>query len=70
VPVLCKKETGAGAVDEAVISTNPDTAFRWSSADQMWIFNLSTSNLVAGTKYTYYIPLIDDTNIFFTFGAK
>jgi hypothetical protein len=70
VPVLCKKEPGVGSVDEAVISSNPDTAFRWSSADQMWIFNLSTSNLAAGSKYTYYIPLIDDTNIFFTFGVK
>jgi hypothetical protein len=71
VPVLCKKETGlVGGVDEAVISTNPDTSFRWSSADQSWVFNLATSNLAAGSKYTYYIPLIDDTNIFFTFGVK
>jgi hypothetical protein len=70
VPVLCKRETGVGAVDEAVVSTNADTSFRWSSADQMWIFNLATSNLAAGSKYTYYIPLIDDTNIFFTFGVK
>jgi hypothetical protein len=70
VPVLCRKESGAGAVDEAVVSTNPDTSFRWSSADQMWIFNLATNTLVAGSKYTYYIPLIDDTNIFFTFGVK
>jgi hypothetical protein len=71
VPVLCKKETGlVGGVDEAVISTNPDTSFRWSPADRAWVFNLATSNLASGSKYTYYIPLIDDTNIFFTFGVK
>jgi len=29
-------------VDEAVDSTTPDTTFRWSSTDQLWIFNTKT----------------------------
>ena len=70
VPVFCRREAGVGAIDEAVYSTNADTSFRWSSGDQLWIFNFSTDKLSAGSKYTYYIPLIDDTNIFFTFGLK
>jgi hypothetical protein len=70
VPVFCRRRPGVSGVDEAVSSTNADTSFRWSSADRSWVFNLSTNNLVSGFKYTYYIPLIDDTNIFFTFGVK
>jgi hypothetical protein len=70
VPVFCRRRPGVSGVDEAVNSTNADTSFRWSSADRSWVFNLSTNNLVSGFKYTYYIPLIDDTNIFFTFGVK
>ena len=33
---------------EDIFSTTPDTAFRWSSTDQQWIFNLSTKGLGAG----------------------
>ena len=32
-------------LNATVDSTTPDTAFRWSSTDQLWIFNLSTKNL-------------------------
>jgi hypothetical protein len=53
-----------------VVSTTPDTSFRWSSTDQQWIYNLNTSNLTSGTKYTLVIPLNDNTFIFFTFGVK
>jgi hypothetical protein len=53
-----------------VYSTSRDTDFRWSSTDQQWIFNLSTENLDAGVTYTYYVPLVDGTNIMFKFGVK
>jgi hypothetical protein len=68
VPVLCKVSGGSGAVDEVVISNTPDTVFRFSSPQ--WIFNLATDNLASPRTYTYYIPLNDDTNIFFQFGLK
>ena len=31
-------------VDEDIYSTTPDTAFRWDSSGQQWIFNQSTKN--------------------------
>jgi hypothetical protein len=68
VPVLCKVIVRSGAVDEAVISNTPDTVFRFSSPQ--WVFNLATDNLAGARTYTYYIPLNDDTNIFFQFGLK
>ena len=34
-------------VDKAVVSTTPDTAFRWSAADQ-WIFNINTKSKMRG----------------------
>ncbi len=57
-------------VDEAVISTTPDTAFRWSSIDQQWIFNINTKNLSANTTYIYRITLNDSSTIQFQFGLK
>jgi len=56
------------AVDEDVYSTTPETAFRWSSTDQLWIFNLSTgkSNATlsqANITYRFQIKLIDGTII-------
>ncbi len=57
-------------VDEEVFSTTPDTAFRWSSTDQQWIFNISTKPLKANTTYTYRITLNDASNIEFLFGLK
>src|SRR5207249_4191109 len=42
---------GTTGVNEDVISTTPDTAFRWSASDQLWIFNLSTKNLSPNKKY-------------------
>lgn len=61
---------GAGGIDENVVSTTPDTAFRWDSTSQQWIFNMNTKNLKPGYKYTYRISLNDGSNIDFIFGLK
>jgi hypothetical protein len=55
---------------EIVVSTTPDTAFRWSSTDQQWIFNLNTKNLTAGYTYFYEITLNDGSVIPFNFYMK
>ena len=60
----------SGAVDEPVDSTTPDVAFRWSSSDQQWIFNINTKSLSANKRYTYEITLNDDSKITFAFGLK
>ena len=57
-------------VDEAVISTTPDVAFRWSSTDQQWIFNMNTKSLSAPTTYRYEIKLNDGSSILYQFGLK
>ncbi len=57
-------------VDEAVDSTTPDSAFRWSSSDQQWIFNISTKSLSKNKTYYYQITLNDGTTIDFHFGLK
>ena len=57
-------------VVEDLISTTPDTAFRWSSSDQQWIFNLNTKNLSANYTYRYTITLNDTSTIVFEFGLK
>ncbi len=57
-------------VIEDLISTTPDTAFRWSSSDQQWIFNLNTKNLSANYTYRYTITLNDTSTIVFEFGLK
>ncbi len=59
-----------GPIDEAVVSTTPDTAFRWSSADQQWIFNVNTKSLVANRTYNYEISLNDGSKILFRFGLR
>ena len=59
---LVKKLNGTGSeelVTEDMVSTTPDTAFRWSSTDQQWIFNLNTKNLAVGYTYYYEIGLGD-----------
>jgi hypothetical protein len=60
----------SATLNEEVISTTPDNAFRWSATDQQWIFNLNTKNLSAGVKYTYEIKLNDGSSIVFSFTAK
>ena len=57
-------------VDEAVVSTTPDTAFRWSASDQQWIFNINTKSLSASKTYVYLITLNDGSTIKFQFGLK
>src|SRR5205823_3718339 len=47
--------TTASDVNEAVVSTTPDTTFRWDSSDRQWIFNVNTKNLNANTTYAYAI---------------
>jgi hypothetical protein len=56
--------------DEAVVSTTPDTAFRWSATDQQWIFNMSTKPLQTGRTYVYQITLNDGSTIDFRFGLR
>jgi len=54
-----------------VVDTNvPDTAFRWDSTDQQWIFNITTVNLAAGSTYVYTITLNDGSTIIFQFGLR
>jgi hypothetical protein len=60
----------ASNVDEAVDSTTPDTAFRWSADGQQWIFNINTKKLTPGYTYVYLITLDDDSTITFQFGLK
>jgi MBG domain-containing protein/YDG domain-containing protein len=59
-----------GAVDETVVSTTPDTDFRWSATDQQWIFNMGTKSLPSGKKYYYAITLKDGSTITFNFSLK
>jgi hypothetical protein len=42
-------------VNESGYTDVPDAAFRWSS--NQWIFNMATSNLTAGSTYTFHINL-------------
>ncbi|HYT71450.1 MAG TPA: PxKF domain-containing protein [Gemmatimonadales bacterium] len=55
---------------EQVVSTTPDTYFRWDPTDQQWIFNLNTKNLTAGYTYYYEITLNDGSKIKFDFYSK
>ena len=66
---------GVGAADpntvnEPVVSTTPDTAFRWDPTDRQWVFNVSTKNLNAGSKYFFRITLNDGSVIDFAFNLK
>jgi hypothetical protein len=60
----------ASTVDEPVSSTNADTAFRWDPSGQQWIFNTSTSNMMANDTYVFTITLNDGTSILFQYGLK
>jgi hypothetical protein len=57
------------SVNETAVNDIPDAAFRWDASGQQWIFNMSTSNLNAGTTYTYQINLAYG-NIQFRLGMK
>jgi hypothetical protein len=60
--------TISATVDDTVTSTTPDSSFRWDSAAQQWIFNVSTKPLSAQTTYVYSIGLNDGSTIFFRYG--
>lgn len=65
--------SGAGTgvqVEEVVLSTTPDTAFRWDPSAQHWIFNMSTKHLAANQTYLYRITLNDESVIEFRFGLR
>lgn len=62
--------TATTNVEDIVDTNNPDTAFRWDSTDQQWIFNISTQNLAANSTYVYTISLNDGTTINFQFGLR
>jgi hypothetical protein len=66
--------SSAITVDEDVYSTTPDTAFRWDSTGQQWIFNQSTKNNgtlnQTGMTYFFTINLNDGTSIYFQYGLK
>jgi len=57
-------------VNETVSSTSSDTALRWDSTNQRWIFNTRTTSLAANQTYVYAITLNDGTAIQFQFGLS
>jgi hypothetical protein len=57
-------------VNEAIVSTTPDSAFRWDSTGQQWIFNLNTKGLQAPSTQSGIITLNDGSTITFYFGLK
>lgn len=63
-------EPAGASVNEDVVSTTPDQAFRWDPTAQQWIFNISTKGFTPGAKYAYTITLNDGSTIPFSFGVK
>ncbi len=49
------------SVNETIVSTTPDTAFRWDPTGQQWIFNLATSGLSKNATAVFTIMLNDGT---------
>jgi hypothetical protein len=62
--------TDVSTVNEDAVSTTPDTAFRWDTTGQQWIFNLNTKSLNANKTYVYLVTLNDGSTITFQFGLK
>ena len=62
--------TAFSDANEAVDSTTPDTTFRWSPTDQLWIFNINTKGLAANKTYLFRVSLNDNTFLDFRFGLK
>ena len=62
--------TTVDTVNEEVTATTPDAGFRWDSAGQQWVFNISTKNLTSSKTYVYEIALNDGTKIPFRYGLK
>ncbi len=61
---------GTVAVNEDVVSTTPDSAFRWDATAQQWIFNIATKGQTSGTKLGYVITLNDGSTIPFSISLK
>jgi hypothetical protein len=68
--MLMSSSNNYSEANEVVDSTTPDTAFRWSPTDQLWIFNISTRSLAANKGYLFRVALSDGTFIDFAFGLK
>lgn len=62
--------TASSTVQDLVDSNLPDAVFRWDATAQQWIFNITTSNLPAGSTYVYTVGLDDGTTINFQFGLR
>lgn len=60
----------ASNVNETVPSTTPDTAFRWDSGAEQWIFNISTASQAANKTYVYTVTLNDGTTLSFRYGLR
>jgi hypothetical protein len=57
-------------VNEEVVSTSADSAFRWSADGEQWIFNINTKNLQASQTYVFEVSLNDGSSFTFQFGLK
>jgi hypothetical protein len=69
---LTMKSAVRGTVDaanESLTADIPDVAFRWDGTSQ-WIFNMATSNLIAGNTYVFSINLASGGTIQFQIGVK
>jgi hypothetical protein len=62
--------SASATVDESVFSTTPDTAFRFDTSGNQWIFNISTKPLAKGSRYFYVITLSNGSTIPFNFGLR
>jgi YDG domain/MBG domain (YGX type) len=58
------------AVNETVISTTPDTMFRWDPTGQQWIFNISNKGMTTNQTYVFVITLNDSSTIMFRYGLR
>jgi hypothetical protein len=66
--VSSKKNSGETINEDSIVSTTPDSAFRWTG--DHWIYNLNTKNLVTGTLYSYSFSLNDGSSVAFAFTTK
>jgi hypothetical protein len=60
--------TATNTVEDFVDTNNPDMSFRWDG--QQWIFNITTTNLTAGSTYIYTITLNDGSTVMFQYGLR
>lgn len=60
--------TVSSTVNEAVLSTTPDSEFRFDGSQ--WIFNINTKNLSANMTYYLRVTLADGSTVDFRFGLR